>query len=109
MRIRPIRHPFILALTLLVTSSASSAWASTSLTVAAATWEFSELLKGMVNATIYSLLGMVILIIGFKVLDRVTPFSLDHEIAEDQNPAAGLVVAGLLIALGIIVAAAIRG
>jgi len=67
----------------------------------------AEMLHDLIAAVVYSILGIIILMIGFKVLDIVTPFDLNKEIAEDDNPAAGVVVAGMMIALGIIVAAAI--
>lgn len=63
--------------------------------------------QGIVNSLIYSAVGLVILLIGFKVFDLATPFSLNKEIADDNNVAAGVVVAGIMIGLGIIVAAAI--
>jgi len=66
-----------------------------------------EMVHGLVGAVVYSILGFLILMIGFKVFDIVTPFDLNKEISEDDNPAAGIVVAGMMIALGIIVAAAI--
>jgi len=65
--------------------------------------------QGMVGALIYSVLGIIILLIGFKIFDKATPFDLNKEIAEDNNAAAGIAVAGMLIALGVIVAAAISG
>lgn len=67
----------------------------------------AEMVHGLVGAVVYSILGFIVLMIGFKVFDIVTPFDLNKEIAEDDNPAAGIVVAGMMIALGIIVAAAI--
>ena len=69
----------------------------------------TEYVWGIVGAIVYSILGMVILLIGWKVFDKTTPFDLNKEIAEDNNAAAGIVVAGIMIALGIIVAAAIHG
>lgn len=66
-----------------------------------------NLLNGIIGAVVYSALGLAILLIGFKIFDIVTPFSLNKEIAEDNNVAAGVVAAGIIIALGIIVAAAI--
>ena len=62
---------------------------------------------GIIGALIYSALGLIILLIGFKVFDLATPFSLNKEIAEDNNVAAGVAVAGIMIALGLIVASAI--
>lgn len=65
------------------------------------------MLRNVVEMLLYSLVGLVILILGFKALDLCTPFSLNKEIAEDDNVAAGVVVAGLLVALGLIIAASI--
>ena len=62
-----------------------------------------DLLNGIIGVVVYSALGLI----GFKVFDKATPFSLNKEIAEDNNVAAGVVVAGIMIGLGIIVAAAI--
>ena len=66
-----------------------------------------ELWRGLVHSIIYSLLGLVVLMISFKVFDMITPFDLNKEIAEDDNTAAGVAVAGIMIGLGLIVAAAI--
>ena len=105
---RLLRPSALLAFLLVVTSAVQTSWAANG-GAAPGSWRLSDILKGILSASIYSILGLVILILGFKIFDRVTPFSLDHEIAEDHNTAAGVVVAGLLIALGIIVAAAIHG
>ncbi|MBP96886.1 hypothetical protein CMK18_13100 [Candidatus Poribacteria bacterium] len=66
-----------------------------------------ELPLGLAAALIYSFLGIIVLMIGFKIFDWITPFSLNQEIEEKNNTAAGLIVAGIMIALGLIVAAAI--
>jgi hypothetical protein len=71
--------------------------------------DFGRMGKGLLEAIVYSILGLIVLLIGFKVLDFVTPFSLNKEIAEDDNTAAGVMVAGMMIALGIIIAASIHG
>ena len=67
---------------------------------------WAELPLGLAAALIYSVLGIIVLMIGFKVFDWITPFSLDQEIEEKNNTAAGVIVAGIMIALGLIVAAA---
>ncbi len=68
---------------------------------------WSGLPLGLAAALIYSFLGIIVLMIGFKIFDWITPFSLNREIEEKNNTAAGLIVAGIMIALGLIVAAAI--
>ena len=65
------------------------------------------LAQGIIETVIYSAIGIIVLMIGYKVFDWVTPFSLNKEIAEDNNTAAGVAVAGIMVALGLIVAAAL--
>ncbi len=63
----------------------------------------------IIESLVFSIVGMVILVVGYKIFDLVTPYHLDHQIAEENNTAAGIAVAGMLIALGLIVASAISG
>ena len=66
-----------------------------------------SLAKGILDTVVYGAVGIVVLLAGYKIFDLVTPFSLNKEIAEDNNTAAGVVVAGIMVALGLIVASAI--
>ena len=63
----------------------------------------------VIGTIVYSILGLIILLVGFKVFDVFTPYKLHKELAEDQNVAIGVMVAGLFIALAIIIASAIVG
>lgn len=65
------------------------------------------LLGLVIESVVFSAVGLIVLLIGYKLFDVMTPYHLDHQIAEDNNTAAGVAVGGLLIALGLIVAAAI--
>ena len=71
--------------------------------------DFKHLALLIIESIIFSIVGMIVLVVGYKIFDAVTPYDLNHEIAEDNNAAAGIAIAGLLIALGLIVAAAISG
>ena len=42
-------------------------------------------------------------------MGKVMPFSMRKEIEEDQNTALGIIMAGVLIGLSIILSAAIQG
>lgn len=61
------------------------------------------ILREVVEVLVFSSLGLLILLLAFRALDLATPFSLNKEVAEDDNTAAGVVVAGMMIALGIII------
>lgn len=56
------------------------------------------------NTALWMLAGLVFFVIGYKVLDWVLPLDLNKEI-EKSNTAAGITVAGLFIAMGLIVSA----
>lgn len=60
----------------------------------------------IIEGIIFSIVGLVVLMVGYKVFDMATPYDLNKQIAEENNVAAGIAVAGVLVSLGIIVAAA---
>ena len=61
-----------------------------------------------VKTIVYSVLGFVLLGVGLWMMEKVTPFSIRKEIEEDQNVALGVIMAGCLIAIAVIVGAVIR-
>ena len=70
---------------------------------------FKVLAGLIIEGVVFSVVGLIVLMIGYKVFDWATPYDLNRQIAEENNTAAGVAVAGVLIALGIIVAAAMGG
>lgn len=63
----------------------------------------------LLNSLLYSLVGMVILILGFVILDLLTPGKLWEEIEDKQNNAVAIFAGLMGLALAIIIAAAIHG
>ena len=66
-------------------------------------------LAPMLATVIYSFIGIVVFLVTYWVLDKLTPFSIKKEIEEDQNIALGIIIGSCFIALSIIIAAAIVG
>ena len=62
--------------------------------------------RDIILVAVFSIVGLIILMVGYKVFDLATPYDLNRQIAEENNVAAGIAVAGVLVSLGIIVAAA---
>lgn len=60
-------------------------------------------------AILYSGLGLAVFCVAFMVVDKYTPYNLWQEIVQKQNRALATIVAGLSVAMAIIVAAAIVG
>lgn len=57
----------------------------------------------------YSLMGIVVFIAAFIIVDLLTPGKLWQEIIEKQNRAVAQLAGSAALAIGIIVAAAIHG
>lgn len=63
----------------------------------------------VVASILFSVIGIAIYVIGFVVLDKVTPYHLWREINEKQNVALAILVGSMAIGLALIVSAAIHG
>ncbi|MEN6438691.1 MAG: DUF350 domain-containing protein [Syntrophobacter sp.] len=64
---------------------------------------------GILVAAGFFLLGQAALVIAFYLLEAITPRNICEEIEVKQNTAAGMDVAGMLIALAIILRASLAG
>jgi uncharacterized membrane protein YjfL (UPF0719 family) len=62
----------------------------------------------LLNAVVYSLLGIIIFVIVFYLIDRLTPYQLWREIVEDKNVALAILVGAMSIGMCMIIATAIR-
>lgn len=62
----------------------------------------------LLNSLIYAVLGIAIFIIGFVVVDKLTPYDLWKELVEKNNLALAIVVGAATLGTCIIIAAAIH-
>ena len=69
----------------------------------------SEFHPGYVlNALVFALLGIVIFLLSFVILDKVTPYQLWKEIVEEQNTALAILLGAISLGICIIIAAAVH-
>ena len=62
-----------------------------------------------VSSVVFSGIGIVVFGIAFVLMTKLAPFSIKKEIEEDQNTALGIIMAGVIIGVSIIIAASIHG
>ena len=62
----------------------------------------------VLNALVFSLLGIVTFLVAFSILDKATPYSLWKEIVEEQNTALAILVGAVSLGICIIIAAAVH-
>jgi uncharacterized membrane protein YjfL (UPF0719 family) len=58
-------------------------------------------------SVVFAILGFVLLFIGYRVFDALTPTDLNKRIFEDGNVAAAILAGAFVLGLAIIVAMAI--
>jgi putative membrane protein len=60
------------------------------------------------NSVLFALLGIVLFVSAFVIIDKVTPYHLWSELVEKQNTALAIVVGFFALGICVIVAAAIH-
>ncbi|QIX62711.1 DUF350 domain-containing protein [Hymenobacter lutimineralis] len=65
--------------------------------------------KLIAASIIYSVLGIVILVVSFIIIEKLTPRMLWKEIVEEHNTALAIVAAAFMIAVALIISSAIHG
>ena len=63
--------------------------------------------RGIVGALVYSAIGIIMCVVGFKIVDWIIPGHLAKQIADDKNMAVALVAASTILGIWIIISAAI--
>ena len=69
----------------------------------------NQFLNNILAALVYAVLGIVIFAVALIAVDRATPGTLWKEIIEEHNTALAVMMAGVSIALALVISAAISG
>ena len=65
--------------------------------------------NNLVNAIVYAVLGVVIFVVSFFILDILTPYKLWKELIAERNSALAILLGAMSLGICIIIAAAIHG
>lgn len=65
--------------------------------------------KGIAASVIYSFIGIIILLLAYLVIEKLTPEQSWQEIVKNQNVALAIVFASFILGISIIIAASIHG
>jgi uncharacterized membrane protein YjfL (UPF0719 family) len=69
---------------------------------------FAAHARPVVDSIFYSVLGTAVLLLCFWGIEKILPFSLRKEIADDQNVGLGIILGAFIIGIAMIISAAIR-
>jgi len=65
-------------------------------------------LTPLLNALVFALLGIILFVLSFSILDKLTPYSLWKEIVEEKNIALAILIGSMSIGMCMIIAAAVH-
>ena len=65
-------------------------------------------LEILINSVVYAVLGLLIFVFGFIIVDKLTPYDLWKQLIEEKNVALAIVVGFSALGICLIIAAAIH-
>lgn len=65
-------------------------------------------LQHVLNSLLFAGIGIVVLVLSFIIIDKLTPYSLWKEIIEKRNVSLAIVAGAFLLGLAIIISSAIH-
>lgn len=72
-------------------------------------WHAQTLGQALGYMILFSAVGIVAAIAGYKLFDKCTPGDLHHEIVQNKNVAAAIIAAAVILGVCMIIAAAMLG
>jgi uncharacterized membrane protein YjfL (UPF0719 family) len=67
-----------------------------------------DIVRNIELALVFALIGIVVFVGSFVVIDRMTPYDLWREIVQEKNMALALLIGAMSIGICIIIAAAVH-
>ncbi len=91
------RRPLLVTRSLIVFGAAESVWTPSSVG------------SGLAAMAVFTIAGVLLALVGYKLFDRFTAGDLHREIMEHKNVAAAILAAAVVLGICIIVSAAMIG
>jgi uncharacterized membrane protein YjfL (UPF0719 family) len=71
--------------------------------------KFEDMGEAILSSAVFAVIGLAVFAIAFWLMTKLAPFSVKKEIEDDQNVALAVIMAGVLIGISLIIAAAVSG
>ncbi len=69
--------------------------------------EHAPLWRMILDVTIFGVIGVVLLIVGYYIWELVTPYNLRRELQDNKNLAVAVVAASFIVGTAVVIAAAL--
>jgi uncharacterized membrane protein YjfL (UPF0719 family) len=67
-----------------------------------------DLVRNIEAALVFAFIGIIVFVLSFALIDKLTPYDLWKEIVEEKNVALAVLVGAMSIGVCIIIAAAVH-
>jgi putative membrane protein len=67
-----------------------------------------DIVRNVELALVFALIGIVVFVLSFVIIDRMTPYDLWREIVQEKNMALAVLIGAMSIGICIIIAAAVH-
>jgi len=67
-----------------------------------------DIVRNIELALVFALIGIVVFVLSFVIIDRMTPYDLWREIVQEKNMALAVLIGAMSIGICIIIAAAVH-
>ena len=67
-----------------------------------------DIVRNIELALVFALIGVVVFVMSFVIIDRMTPYDLWKEIIQEKNLALAVLIGAMSIGICIIIAAAVH-
>jgi uncharacterized membrane protein YjfL (UPF0719 family) len=67
-----------------------------------------DIVRNVELALVFALIGIVVFVVSFVIIDRMTPYDLWREIVQEKNMALAVLIGAMSIGVCIIIAAAVH-
>jgi putative membrane protein len=71
--------------------------------------KLENMADAIISTAVFAVIGLVVFALAFWLIAKLAPFSVKKEIEEDHNVALAVIMAGVLIGISLIIAAAVSG
>ncbi len=68
-----------------------------------------DIVNPIISVVTIGAIAIVMLLVSVKIMERALPFSVRHELEEDHNVAAAVVMSSIIIGVSIVIAAVAKG
>ena len=70
---------------------------------------YNEIIRPVLSIVGIGVVSIAMLLLAVRVMEKALPFSVRHELEEDHNLAAAIVMASIILGVAIVIAAVAQG